>query len=126
MAHSTYNTKLMVGTKEYAIKDFPEILAKRSSLETTTLSDDAKKYIPGIRQTPDSFDFLANYDAAEYAELNAFTEEQDCKLIFGDGSGFTWKGGVSASINGGGVDNVHEMTISVVPSTVPEWAKTVA
>ncbi len=126
MAHSTYNTKLTIGGKDYPIKDFPEILAKRSSLETTTLSDDAKKYIPGIRQTPDSFDFLANYDAAEYEEINALPAEQECKLIFGDGSGFTWKGGVSASINGGGVDAVQEMTISVVPATVPVWAKAVA
>ncbi len=126
MAHSTFNTKLMVGTTEYAIKNFPEILAKRSSIDVTTLSDDAKKYIPGIRQTPDSFDFLANYDAAEYEALNGLTTEQDCKLIFGDGSGFTWKGGVSASISSGEVDNPLNMTISVVPSTVPVWAKVVA
>lgn len=126
MALSSYNTKLTVGTKSYDIKDFPEILGQRSALETTTLSDDAQTYIPGIRQTAESFPFLANYDADDYSEINALDGEQDCKLTFSDGSGFSWKGGVSASINEGSVDAVLEMTINITPSTVPVWAKAVS
>lgn len=122
MATSTYNTKLKIGSKTYDIKDFPEILGQRSALETTTLSDDAQTYIAGIRQTPDSFPFLANYDKTIYAEINALTGDQECELTFGDGSKFTWEGAVSASINEGDVDAVMEMTISVTPSTVPVWS----
>lgn len=124
MALSSYNTKLTIGDKVYKIKDFPEILGQRSALETTTLSDDAQTYIPGIRQTSENFPFLANYDSTVYAELNALTGEQECKLTFSDGSGFSWQGAVSASINEGSVDAVLEMTIIVVPSTVPVWSKT--
>lgn len=123
MALSSYNTRLTIGDKDYKIKDFPAILGERSALETTTLSDDAQTYIQGIRQTSESFPFLANYDADDYEEINALTGEQDCKLTFGDGSGFSWKGSASASINEGSVDSVLEMTISVVPSTVPVWSK---
>ncbi len=123
MAISSYNTKLTIGTKEYPIKDFPELLGGRSALETTTLVDDAQTYIAGIRQQSESFDFLANYDATQYAELNALSGEQECELTFSDGSGFTWNGAVSARVNEGSVDAVLEMTISVVPSTVPVWAK---
>ena len=123
MAISSYNTKLKIGTKEYAIKDFPSILGERSALETTTLSDDAQTYIPGIRQTSESFPFLMNYDATIYAEINALSGDQECELTFGDGSKYTWRGGVSASINEGSVDSVLEMTVSVTPSTVPVWAK---
>ena len=123
MPMNSYNTKLTVGDKEYAIKDFPSILGKRSSLETTTLSDDAQTFIAGIRQQSESFDFTANYEAATYAEINALDGEQDCKLTFGDGSNYSWKGGVSASVNEGAVDAVLEMTISVTPSTVPVWAQ---
>lgn len=123
MAISSYNTKLMVGTKSYDIKDFPSILGKRSALETTTLSDDAQTYIAGIRQTEESFDFTANYDPTAYAEINALTGVQECKLTFGDSSNYTWNGSVSASVNEGSVDAVLEMTISVTPSTVPVWAK---
>ena len=126
MAISTYKTKLMVGTKEVVIKDFPSLLGKRSSLETTTLSDDAQTFIAGIRQQEESFDFLANYDPEVYTEINALEGEQDCKLIYGDNSGYTWKGAVSASVNEGDVDSVLEMTISITPATVPVWAAAVS
>lgn len=126
MAMNSYNTKLSIGEKTYDIKDFPSILGQRSALETTTLSDDAQTYIPGIRQQSDSFPFLANYDPEVYEEINALTGEQDCKLTFGDGSGYSWKGGVSVSVNEGSVDAVIEMTISVTPATVPVWAKATA
>jgi hypothetical protein len=99
MAISSYNTKLTIGTKAYEIKDFPSILGQRSALEVTSLSDDAQRYIAGIRQQSDTFPFLANYDAAAYDELNKLADEQECKLTFSDGSGFTWQGYVSASIN---------------------------
>lgn len=125
MAMNTYNTKLTIGTKSYDIKDFPTILGARSALETTTLSDDAQTYIPGIRQQSDTFPFVANYDATTYGELNQLTGEQDCKLTFGDGSGYSWKGVVSVNVNEGAVDAVIEMTISVTPSTVPVWSATV-
>lgn len=123
MAISSFNTKLMIGTKTYDIKDFPEILGQRSALETTTLSDDAQTFIPGIRQQSENFPFVTNYDATVYAEINALTGEQECKLTFSDGSGFAWNGSVSASINEGSVDSVLEMTIIVVPSDVPVWSK---
>lgn len=124
MAISSQNTTLTIASKAYAIKDFPAILGERSALETTTLSDDAQTYIQGIRQQSESFPFLANYNSAEYDALNNLTgNENECKLTFSDGSNFTWKGAVSASINEGSVDSVLEMTISIVPSTVPVWAK---
>lgn len=123
MAISTYKTKLTIATKEYKIKNFPEILGKRSALETTTLSDDAQTFIPGIRQQSESLDFGANYDATEYDTLNKLSGDQECVLTFGDGSSYTWQGGVSATIDEGDVDGVMGMTISITPSTVPVWAK---
>lgn len=125
MAISSYNTKLTIGTKTYDIKDFPAILGERSALETTTLSDDAQTFIPGVRQMSETFPFLMNYDPTVYAEIEALDGDQECKLTFGDGSGYTWTGGVSASINEGSVDAVLEMTVSVTPSTVPVWAQKV-
>lgn len=123
MAMSTYGTVFKYGSdtasKTLAIKSYPEILAKRAALETTTLSDDAKTYIPGIRETPDSFPFTMNYDAAVFAEINALNEVQKCELTFSDGSGFTFDGYLSASNNEGSVNAVAEMTISVMPATVP-------
>ena len=125
MALSTYGVSLKYGntTPQTAvvIKDFPSLLGKRSSLETTTLSDDAQTFIAGIRQQSESFDFVANYDPAVYNTLNGLKGDQSWSLTFSDGSGYTWKGGVSVSVNEGSVDAVLEMTISVTPSTVPVW-----
>lgn len=123
MAISTYGTKFLYGadspTKELAIKSYPEILAKRSALETTTLQDDAKVYIASIRETPDSLPFTMNWDAAVFAEINALDGVQKCELQFSDGSGFTFDGYLSASNNAGEVNAVAEMTVSVMPASVP-------
>lgn len=123
MAISSYGTTFKYGTetpsKELPIKSYPEILAKRSALETTTLQDDAKTYIAGIRETADSFPFTLNYDAVTFAEINALNEVQKCELKFSDGSGFTFDGYLSASVNDGDVNKVVEMTVSVMPASVP-------
>lgn len=127
MAISSFGVSLKYGADSaqtpVIIKDFPSLLGKRSSLETTTLSDDAQTFIAGIRQQSESFDFMANYDASVYSALNALTEIQKWELAFSDGSKYTWDGTVSVSVNEGSVDSVLEMTISVTPSTVPVWSK---
>lgn len=127
MAISTYMSVLKYGadspTTEIQIKDFPSLLGKRNALETTTLSDDAQTFIQGIRAQSESFDFTANYDAAVYAAINALDAIQKCSLTFSDGSGYTWDGYLSASVNEGSVDAVLEMTVSITPSTVPVWSQ---
>ena len=123
MAISTYGVTLKYGptiaTTTIKIKDFPQVLGSRSALETTTLSDDAQTFIPGIRQQSETLDFTANFDAGEMEAINGLTAVQKCELTFSDGSKYTWDGWVSAAINEGSVDAVVEMTISITPTTVP-------
>lgn len=127
MALSTKGVKLAYGATtpqtEIVIKSFPSILGKRSALETTTLSDDAQTFIPGIMQQEESFDFTANYDASVYDSINKLTGVQKCSLAFPDGSKYAWDGYISASVNEGDVDAVIEMTVSISPSSVPVWTK---
>lgn len=129
MAMTAYGTVLKYGETspdtQIIIKDTPVILAKRSSVETTTLSDDARTYIPGIRETSESFDFTANYDSEVFATLNGLDKAQKCALVFSDGSGYTWDGNISASVNEAAIDAVLEMTISITPTTEPKWTKSV-
>lgn len=124
---STYQAVLKYGATSSPsttidIKSFPQILAPRTSLETTTMSDDARTYIQGIRETPDSFDFTCNWDKTVFNTINSLTAEQYCELDFSDGSSFSWKGYMSAANNDGDVNAVVEMTISVTPTTVPVFA----
>lgn len=106
-------------TTELPIKSYPQIMAKRGSLDVTTLKDDAKVFIPSLRETPDSLDFNMNYDSEIFAQINALEDVQKCELSFPDGSGFTFDGYLSASNNEGSVGAVAEMVLSVMPATVP-------
>ena len=128
MAISTYGTTFKYGAtsadKELVIKSYPQVLAKRAALETTTMKDDAKTYIAGVRETPDSLDFTMNYDAEVFAEINALAAVQKCELAFSDGSKFTFDGYPSASNGEGSVNAVAEMTVSVMPATVPVFSAT--
>lgn len=135
MAISTYKVFLMKkDTSTYAkvidIKEFPDLGGAPEMLETTTLSDKMQTYIPGI-QSLDSLEFTANYTLEDYKKLkemegqqNDFavwfggTEAGDVVTPTGDMGKFKFKGALSVYANGGGTNEVVEMTITIAPSTV--------
>ena len=128
MARSTYGVYLMKGTGSgtsatYSqlidIKDFPDLGGAPEMLETTTLSDAMQTYIVGI-QSADALEFTANYDKTKYLELAALKDKTPYAVYFGedgeDGK-FTFEGYLSVRVNGGGVNEVVGMTISIAPAT---------
>ena len=125
MAISTYGVYLMhksasAYTKLIDIKDFPDLGGAPEMLETTTLSDSMQTYIEGI-QGSEALEFTANYTKEDYAACNALKgSEEDFAVYFGeDGANgiFEFSGYLSARVNGGGVNEVVGMTISIAPST---------
>lgn len=125
MAISTYGVYLMhkksdAYTKLIDIKDFPDLGGAPEMLETTTLSDSMQTYIEGI-QSSEALEFTANYTKEDYAACNALKgSEEDFAVYFGeDGANgiFEFSGYLSARVNGGGVNEVVGMTISIAPST---------
>ena len=134
MAISTYKTYLMKkATTDYSklvdIKEFPDLGAAPEQLDTTTLSDPAYTYIPGLQQT-ESLTFTANYVSADYTTLAALKNtEGEFAVWFGatttggvdtpDGSNgkFQFKGYLDVFVNGGGVNEVVDMTITIMPTT---------
>ena len=121
MAISTYPVTLKAsGTKLCDIKDFPDLGGAPEMLESTTLSDPAKTYIAGIKDQQ-ALEFTANYSATDYAAVNALTTTTAFTLEFGaaGASGtYTWSGTASAYVVGAGVNEVVDMKIVIVPSTV--------
>ena len=124
MAISTYGIKLMhKGTSAYEklvdIKDFPDIGGSPELLETTTLSDGMQTYIEGI-QSADALEFTANYTKTDYDALVELKGEEELYAVyFGEnGEQGKWyvKGYLSVRVNGGGVNEVVGMTISIAPS----------
>lgn len=126
MAISTYLATLKWGdtadsvAKVIDIKDFPDLMGERNMLETTTLSDGAQTYIPGIKSM-DSMAFTFNYTKADFDKVKADEGKHlFYELSFSDGSAFVWQGSHTATLSGKGVDEVIEAGVSIAPSTSVE------
>lgn len=140
MAISSYKVFLMTSTngttytKLVDIKEFPDLGGAPEMLDTTTLSDGSRTYIPGIQET-ESMTFTANYTKADFTALDALKgTEHDYAVWFGatvsngvatptgsDGK-FSFKGYLDVFAAGGGVNEVVDMTITIAPSTVITFA----
>lgn len=143
MATSTYKTFLMYKasssaetyTKLVDIKDYPDMGEAPDMLDTTTLSDGMRTYIPGLKDAGSGLAFTANYDEAVYTTLDGLVgNEYDFALWLGgtesggvatptgaDGK-FSFKGQLTVRLLGKGVNDVREMEINIAPSTAITFA----
>ena len=135
MAISTYKTFLMKGTggswaKLIDIKEFPDLGGVPEMLDTTTMSDGARTYILGIQET-EAMTFTANYTLADYSSIKALenietdfavwlgaTVENEIATPTGVDGKFEFKGYITVTKTGGGVNEVQNMTITIAPTTV--------
>jgi hypothetical protein len=122
-------------TKVVDIKDYPDLLAPRENVETTTLTDAARTYIPGLQNVDGSMDFTANYDMAAITALEALQNEQKEYAVWfggtevagsdptpsGDLGKFGGKGVLSYTVSGKGVNDVREIVVHITPSS--PWAR---
>ena len=134
MAISTYKSFLMhkksaAWEKLVDIKSFPDLGGSPELLETTSLSDPMTTHILGI-QTLDALEFECNYTLEDYTKLKAMEgSETEFAVWLGgteaggtvtpDGSDgkFEFGGQLSVYVNGGGVNEVRKMTVSIAAST---------
>ena len=98
-------------------------------LETTTLSDPMTTNIMGI-QSLDALEFECNYTLADYTKLKEMegTDKEFAVWLGGTEAGstvtptgsdgkFEFSGQLSVYVNGGGVNEVRNMTVSIAAST---------
>lgn len=134
MAISTYKSFLMqknasTWEKLIDIKSFPDLGGAPELLETTSLSDNMTTHILGI-QSLDALEFECNYTKEDYTKLKAMegTEKEFAVWLGGSESGgvatptgedgkFEFSGALSVYVNGGGVNEVVNMTVSIAAST---------
>ena len=134
MAISTYKSFLMVKNsstweKLIDIKSFPDLGGSPELLETTTLSDPMTTNIMGI-QSMDALEFECNYTKADYTKLKEMegsdkefavwlggTETGGVATPTGSDGKFEFNGQLSVYVNGGGVNEVVGMTVSIAAST---------
>lgn len=135
MADISYKTYLMraAGTstsynKLIDIRDYPDIGGAPNMLETTTLSDPMKTWIPGLQENK-SMEFNCNYTKSDFDAIKALEgTEQRLALWFGatttngvttpDGSDgkATFPGMISVYKKGAGTDAVRQMGVVVAPT----------
>ena len=134
MAISTYKSFLMhkkdaTWEKLIDIKSFPDLGGAPELLETTTLSDGVTTNILGI-QSLDALEFECNYTKEDYTKLKALEGKDGQYAVWlggtvagnvvtptGTEGKFEFGGQLAVYVNGGGVNEVVNMTISIAAST---------
>ena len=139
MAISTYKSFLMYKNtstweKLIDIKSFPDLGGTPELIETTTLSDPMTTNIMGI-QGLDALEFECNYTLADYTkeDYTKLKEMEGADKEFavwlggseaggvatptGEDGKFEFNGQLSVFVNGGGVNEVVNMTVSIAAST---------
>ena len=138
-ASSTMHTYLLYednGTwkKLIDIKDYPAMGGSPETVDTTTLSQEVSTFVTGV-QTLDAFEFLANFTAADFNKVKTLQDNAQVykfALAFGKPDGtaygslgvFTWNGQVSTWVEGGSVNGVREMRISVSATSEVSFSQT--
>lgn len=135
MAISTYKVFLMdasgtTPSKLVDIKDFPDLMGVPEAIETTTLSDKMRTYIPGI-QDAEQLEFTCNYTKADFTTLQAKegtaqayavwfggTESNGVVTPTGSDGKFSFTAYLNVSVVGAGVNEVVDMTVTLTPTTV--------
>ena len=133
MAISTYQSYFMKGTgtgtltwaKLFDFKTDPDLGAAPEQLETTTQSDPAHTYIPGL-EANEQKQYTLNYDSTLFDTIKALKgQELNVSEWFGaDSSGapdghngkFTGKGYLDVYVNGGDANTVRNMTVVLTMS----------
>lgn len=123
--HISKGITLDVGTVKAVtgLTDIPDMGATPEKIDVTTLADDCRQYINGIKDFGDlEFSFIYESGAdGNYAKLAALEGDQDCCVTFPDGSKFAFSGEISLKIVGVGVNAAITFTMSVALSSDIEY-----
>ena len=108
-------------TQHIDIKDFSDLIGEPNDLEATTLSHNRHITIAGL-PTGDMITFTINYTIQNYQTALAYAgQDLYFRLVFQDGSNYTWEGRLTVSHSGAGVDEVLEFAISASVASEMVW-----
>ena len=126
---STIGTILKMGTQSSSLtevpdlQDFPDLMGAPDKIETTTMKNTSRTYIPGLKDPGDMpFNFLYSGmgEGSNYAKLKTAQDAKSAQyfqLIFPDSSGFAWQGKVSLSVPGKGIGEALQFTANITPTS---------
>ena len=120
------------GQNLYGLRSTPELGGTREKKEVTNLLDTAHRYIAGLYKYDDlTFDFYYNssetnpnvtagqtaaaFATARAVELSGASVPQ--RVVFPDGTYFSWSGQVATKVKKMDADGVMEFSIVSIPNT---------
>ena len=113
------------------VKDIPDLGGTPEMLDATTQSDGTRVYKPGIQET-EALTFTSNYNLAEYNKLKALEGSNEHYAVWYGGDvdpltgdvtptgvdgKFEFWGDLRVTKSGSGVNVIHDMSITIAPST---------
>lgn len=113
------------------ITGFPDLGGTPEQIDITTLSNMSRRYMNGI-QEQEAMAFTTLYDKTDYQTLKALEGEDEEYAVWfggtdddtptGSNGKFSFTGQLSVYVNGGGVNEATNMTITIAPSSEIEFA----
>ena len=116
-----------------SIKGTPAIDINPNKIEVTDLSDEYRRYVDGVKDVGDSFDFTANLTAALKTAWNSCVSAAKAaktaskatwfEIAIPNFDSFFFAGlPTELGVNEMGVDAVIESTLHIVPNQIAGWA----
>lgn len=135
LLYNAGSTEVPSWKKVVDIKDFPAMGGSPEQIETTTLSNEVSTFVTGV-QSLSTFEFLANYSVNDYKAVKALQDSAQVyefalafgkptsNTTFGNLGVFKWNGQLSAWLEGGGVNAVREMRLSISATSEVAFSET--
>lgn len=96
------------------LQEIPEIgNGAPEKIEVTVLSDEAKKYIAGLKDSGQELSFKFLHEQAQFEELVALNTSCDWKVELPDGIAATFKGTPSVKLGSAGTNAALTYTLTV-------------
>jgi len=115
---ASVGTVYQFANKLVDIKDYPNLGGPAEMIETTTLSEEAQKFIKGV-QSRELMEFTCNYSSADFIKLANLEGVNGFQIWFGklgEKGKFGVSGETQAWVAGADVNGVLEIKFNIYPS----------
>jgi predicted secreted protein len=125
MAMLTAKTKVMLGDLEvHGLDSIPAFSETKSTVEVTSLENEARVYIAGLKEPAESLEFTGFYDGAHYQQIREVAEAGDAvsvQITLPDGVVISFDGEVSVGLGELSVGEALKFTLAITPVTEIEF-----
>ena len=101
------------------LQEIPEIgNTAPEKIDVTVLSDEAKKYMAGLKDSGQELSFKFLHDSTQFAKLSSLTASCDWKIELPDGITATFPGTPSVKLGSAGVNAALTYTLTIIVEDV--------